>query len=195
LSRNEVLFSPTLPPSFTRVLKIPILTTLQSLTLEGYWISVAFISQKEMAELAKKYKGKRGPTDILSFPPPSSSPPFLWRGKVFLGELLLAPGYIIPFCQRLKLELDAQATRIMIHGTLHLAGYDHDTNDRLKRMRGKENQILALIPPRIQKRIADLFLHLADLCERGESSKASPSGTSGANTPPKHPQAKRGRHP
>jgi probable rRNA maturation factor len=162
---NLILIAPPLSHREAEIVSFPILTTLDLLSLKGYWVSVAFLSQRTIAELSLRYRKKRGPTDILSFPPSRFSPPILFQGKEFLGELLVAPSYVKEIAQRHRIEISPFSTRILVHGTLHLVGYDHHTRPLLRKMQEREEEVLALIPGKIQEAIPPILERIATILE------------------------------
>jgi probable rRNA maturation factor len=99
--------------------------------------AVLFTSDEAVAELNSQWRGKAGPTNVLSFPAP--------EGAGTLGDIALAYGVIAR-------EADAQgkpfvdhAAHLMVHGTLHLLGYDHEADDEAAEMEGLEVECLAAL--------------------------------------------------
>ncbi len=89
-------------------------------------ISVVFVSREKIKELNEKYRKKNGPTDVLSFEGEND----------FLGEIVICPEVV----KEKKEELEF----VLIHGILHLLGYDHELKEDEKEMQSKENNYLAL---------------------------------------------------
>lgn len=94
-------------------------------------ISVAFLSSEDIAKHNEEYKDRRGPTDVLSFP-----------GDFFLGEVLIAPEVVKAQAEKHGLEFDREIRRVLVHGILHLLGYDHKKEEEKKKMRKKEEEFL-----------------------------------------------------
>ena len=111
--------------------------------------SLLFAGDAEVHALNKEWRGKDRPTNVLSFPMlardellslPLAGPPEL------IGDIVLA----LETCSREAAEkgiaLDTHATHLMIHGLLHLAGYDHETSpENAAAMESLEIKALALL--------------------------------------------------
>jgi len=94
-------------------------------------VSVYLISDSLMRELNFKYRRKDKPTIVLSFIEPQIPHPE--TDKKVLGEIYLAPRYI----EKNKEDID----RLLIHGLLHLLGYDHTRKDDKIKMENKERDL------------------------------------------------------
>jgi probable rRNA maturation factor len=110
---------------------------------------VTLVTDRTMAALNRTYRGVAGPTDVLAFPLREGRFARLARlGGGFLGDVVISvetaarqarPG-------RLKDEL----ALLLVHGILHLTGYDHGTTRERARMWKKQTALLAacgLTPP------------------------------------------------
>ncbi len=96
-------------------------------------LSIAFLKEDEMEKVNKEYREKEGATDVLSF-----------RGEGdFLGEILLCPSYIEKEAKKRSLSFEKETQRALVHGLLHLLGYDHLREDQKKKMKEKEEEILS----------------------------------------------------
>jgi probable rRNA maturation factor len=95
--------------------------------------SVAFISDKRMRELNKAFRGKDTTTDVLSFPFESEPPPAAggqFAGQQdFLGDIVISAEQAQKQAAENNLTLDLELKQLILHGLLHLAGYDHETDD------------------------------------------------------------------
>lgn len=118
---------------------------LKSENKEKHIVSVAFIKEKEMRGLNKKYLNKNKPTDVLSF---SETKDFIGKIKEFeniLGEVVICPQFIKKNAKKLDLSFKKELSRALIHGILHLLGYIHEKSEQeAKEMEGKENYYLSL---------------------------------------------------
>ena len=74
-------------------------------------MSIAFVSQERMQELNKKYRGKDATTDVLSFPD---------------TEIIICPKELQTNSKRFGVSFEQELARIVIHGILHLLGYNHN---------------------------------------------------------------------
>lgn len=104
-------------------------------------ISVAFVTNAEIARLNKLYRRKSGPTDVLSFPTRDGSrrSPGRWSpvADPFLGDIAIAPAVARKYARQHNRSLAAELRVLLLHGVLHLLGYDHEADrgqmDRLER--------------------------------------------------------------
>jgi probable rRNA maturation factor len=108
------------------------LVALAERTLTGEGIieaelSVSLVSGEEMTELHERYMGESGPTDVLSFPLDEQAPD---GGPRMLGDVVICPEVAASQNE----DLDAELRLLLVHGILHLLGYDHETEDDRARM-------------------------------------------------------------
>lgn len=102
-------------------------------------ISVRLVGSEEMATLNRTYRGKDGPTNVLSFP--ADLPPEL--ELPLLGDIVIcAPVVRREAAQQGKTET-AHWAHMTIHGTLHLLGFDHIEDSEAATMEALESAILA----------------------------------------------------
>ena len=93
-------------------------------------ISVRLTSDEEVHQLNNQYRHKDKPTNVLSFP--MVQPDLLETvtqnsddGEVLLGDIVLAHGVCAREAADRGITLETHATHLIVHGTLHLLGYDH----------------------------------------------------------------------
>jgi probable rRNA maturation factor len=88
-----------------------------------------------LAALNRDFRGKPGPTNVLSFPAPPN-------GQGLLGDIALAYGV----CSREAAEqgkpLEHHLAHLTVHGVLHLLGYDHETDGEAEAMEALERSVL-----------------------------------------------------
>lgn len=106
-------------------------------------ISVLLTSSKKMIILNHKFRKKKKDTDILSFP---NEKPNFYRKKlkqknIYLGDLALSFNYI----KKQKIEFEEYLKKMLIHGFLHLIGYDHNNEKNYLKMENVQNKILKLV--------------------------------------------------
>lgn len=105
---------------------------------DGAEISIRLVDEEESAELNRTYRGKDQPTNVLSFPfeVPEGVPNDL------LGDLVIC----VPVVEREALEQGktsaAHWAHMVVHGLLHLQGYNHIEDDEAEVMEAKETAIL-----------------------------------------------------
>jgi probable rRNA maturation factor len=98
-------------------------------------VAVRLIGDTEMARLNATYRKKKGPTDVLSFPvaEDSAKPGTLKQqvrkaGGGFLGDIAIAPKAARRNAKELERQLPEELKVLILHGVLHLLGYDHETD-------------------------------------------------------------------
>ena len=99
-------------------------------------VSLLLGDDATIAALNKKWRGKDGPTNVLSFPAPRIDPEFL-------GDIAMAAETIAEEANFQGRRFDHHAAHLVVHGFLHLIGYDHQTPDEAEKMEGRERVILA----------------------------------------------------
>ncbi len=104
------------------------------LDLRGDCVAVRLIQDGEMARLNARYRGKRRTTDVLSFPAEHQGKPEL-RGNprckrrgVFLGDIAISPLVARRNARSLRRGLTDELQILILHGVLHLLGYDHEAD-------------------------------------------------------------------
>ena len=121
----------------------------RELRLEHAEISVALVSDAEMSRLNKAYRNKIGPTDVLSFPAQaglrrSSDRRSLIAGRSF-GDIAIAPATARRYARRNGRTLTNELRVLLLHGVLHLLGYDHETDQgQMNRIERKLRRRLGL---------------------------------------------------
>lgn len=88
-------------------------------------LSIVITEDARVHELNRDYRNTDSVTDILSFP--SDVPPELQEDEPYLGDLIIAWGYASKQAEALGFDLNDNFALLVVHGTLHLLGYDHDT--------------------------------------------------------------------
>jgi probable rRNA maturation factor len=98
-------------------------------------VAVRLIGDAEMARLNETYRKKKGPTDVLSFPAATDSAKAgtlrqqvqRARGE-FLGDIAISPKVARRNAKSLGRQLPEELKVLILHGVLHLLGYDHETD-------------------------------------------------------------------
>ena len=98
-------------------------------------IAILFCDDRAMTDLNCRFRGKEKPTNVLSFP--SGEP------EGFLGDIALARQTCVAEAAEKRIPLRDHAAHLIIHGMLHLIGYDHETDDEAGLMERRETEILA----------------------------------------------------
>lgn len=110
-------------------------------------VSLRLGKDAEVRLLNRDYRGKDKPTNVLSFPMvPPDLLPLLGNsddGEVLLGDIILALRICEAEARERGVALTAHATHLIVHGTLHLLGYDHMRDDQAEEMEALERDIMA----------------------------------------------------
>ncbi len=111
-------------------------------------ISVRLTSNDEVQTLNRQYRDKDQPTNVLSFPMVQSDlietiSQNSDDGEVLLGDIVLAQGVCAREAAERGISVETHATHLIVHGTLHLLGYDHMTDDEGEAMEAIEREALA----------------------------------------------------
>jgi probable rRNA maturation factor len=100
---------------------------------------VVFTDDARVRVLNARYRGKDSSTNVLSFPAPAAI-----KGRLgpMLGDVVLAAETVAREAVEQGLALDAHLTHLLVHGFLHLAGYDHEDEAEATVMETLETAIL-----------------------------------------------------
>lgn len=97
-------------------------------------IALLLTNDVAVQALNAKFRGQDQPTNVLSFPAGDN--------KKFLGDIALARETSIREAQEAGIALHDHAAHLIVHGMLHLTGYDHETDDEACKMEEREAEIL-----------------------------------------------------
>jgi probable rRNA maturation factor len=106
-------------------------------------LTITFIRDRAMRKLNREYRGIDQPTDVLSFAYHESTDFSEPENETdHLGDVVISVETAAAYARELSLTFDREIDHLIIHGTLHLAGYDHETDNgemnRLERKLRKE---------------------------------------------------------
>ena len=85
-------------------------------------VSVLFCADRRMRALNRRYRGKDRSTDVLAFPAGDT-------GADFLGDIVISVPYAAREARKRREPPTVEIDRLLVHGLLHLMGYDHETDD------------------------------------------------------------------
>jgi probable rRNA maturation factor len=126
---------------------------LEGLDTSSRTVTVAFVGSSSMRMLNRRFRGRDYATDVLSFE--YGGGPV--EDQSLLGELVLAPEVAKANARRWGSSLEREIRKLLVHGLLHLLGYDHETDDgemdRLQRTVLRRKPALSP-PPLIRKPFA-----------------------------------------
>jgi probable rRNA maturation factor len=122
-------------------------------------LSLLFVDRPTIAELNEKFLGGSGPTDVLAFPMdddlvlPGRQPDQGGRGPgapseggeppTLIGDVVVCPAVAQAQAPEHGATLDDELALLVVHGTLHLFGYDHAEPDDAERMQRRERELLS----------------------------------------------------
>jgi probable rRNA maturation factor len=108
-------------------------------------LSVVLVDEATMSAYHQKYMGEPGPTDVLSFPMDELRPPDDDEDPPagLLGDIVLCPAVTARQAQEHGRTAEAEAEYLLVHGLLHLLGFDHAEPDEKTEMFTLKDTILA----------------------------------------------------
>ena len=108
-------------------------------------LSVLLVDEDTMSSYHEKYMGEPGPTDVLSFPMDELRPPGDEDEPPvgLLGDIVLCPAVTDRQAREHHRTASAEAEYLLVHGILHLLGYDHADDEERTQMFGLKDRILA----------------------------------------------------
>jgi probable rRNA maturation factor len=108
-------------------------------------VSVLFTDDKFIRTLNNKYRGIDKPTDVLSFSLQEGTfkSPEVESDKL-LGDIIISMEAAQRQADNLNHSIEKELAVLLIHGLLHLTGYDHEKNEDYKIMREKESEMLKI---------------------------------------------------
>lgn len=120
-------------------------------------VSLIFTGESTMAELNEQFMGKRGPTDVLSFPIDAEPDP---TGRVpdaggtgpgepptpeipqLVGDIIICPAVAARNALEHECSFADELALLIVHGVLHLRGWDHMVDEEAERMEARERDLL-----------------------------------------------------
>jgi len=137
----------------------------EAVGFQGAGVTVCLVSDAEIARLNETFRKKKGPTDVLSFPaavrrrpprpaspartgqkkrPASEGGPYKRKkGDEYLGDIAISPATARRYAKKNGRNLSSELRVLILHGVLHLLGYDHETD------RGEMDRVEAKLRKRL----------------------------------------------
>ena len=107
-------------------------------------LSILFTDDKGIADLNNRYLGKKGSTNVLAFP--MKDGPTSKFESPMLGDVVISIGAALRESEEFGEDLENTIDRLLIHGILHLLGYDHEKSDsEAERMENEEKRLISVI--------------------------------------------------
>jgi probable rRNA maturation factor len=140
----QITFQRKTPGLGSRTIKRKLKKLFADLDFHEGELSVLFTDDERIAELNRRYLRRKGPTNVLAFPMLSGTSPHLQSGM--LGDVVISVDTAVSESQELGEPLQRTVDRLLIHGILHLLGYDHEGSPKeALRMRREENRLMTLV--------------------------------------------------
>ncbi len=100
---------------------------LEAIGRPGEEATVVFISDRAMRDLNRRFRARTGTTDVLSFP--AGQTEFEKLVGVSLGDVVISVERAAAQADEHGLDFEMEIAQLILHGLLHLCGYDHETDD------------------------------------------------------------------
>jgi len=105
-------------------------------------VSIAVVDNDEMTQLNEKFRKKTGPTDVLSFPCDAPDMICCENEPVTLGDIIIAPEVAQVNALDLGHTVEHELNCLLVHGILHLLGYDHEHDEKALIMEQRQQVIV-----------------------------------------------------
>ena len=104
-----------------------VVKAIRVLPVQTAGVTVAFVSDRTMSELNRRWRRKRGTTDVLSFP--AEQDEFEKLAGSSLGDVVISVEQAARQAKENNLTPDLEIAQLILHGLIHLCGYDHSTDN------------------------------------------------------------------
>ncbi|MBN8532434.1 MAG: rRNA maturation RNase YbeY [Alphaproteobacteria bacterium] len=122
-------------PGYRPALQKAVVATFRHAEVAPKALTIALSGDRAVQHLNRDFRGKDKPTNVLSFPADEPD---------YLGDVILAHGVVEREAKEQQKPFANHATHLVVHGVLHLLGYDHETDaEDAKKMESLEKRILA----------------------------------------------------
>ena len=102
-------------------------------------MSILLADDRAVGALNRRYRGKCGATNVLAFP---GAAPAAQGAPLLLGDIVLARETVVAEARAAALALADRVSHLVVHGALHLLGYDHEEDDAAAEMQAAEARAL-----------------------------------------------------
>ena len=123
----------------------------RSLGMRGT-VAVRLMDDASIRALNRSFRGRDRPTDVLSFPAGAPAPAIAAAGRPHLGDLALSVDTARRYAAAHGHSLDTELRILLIHGLLHLLGYDHESDQGEMSLRERELRLQWDLPPGLIER-------------------------------------------
>ena len=130
---------------FEELAKSTLIKTLKHLKEEKISISVLFTDDVKMQELNKTYRSKDKPTDVLSFSMRDGDEFPSVEEVENLGDIIVSVDTAMRQAKEFGVSIEDEIKRLLVHGCLHLLGYEHEgvSDERAREMFDRQEEVLA----------------------------------------------------
>lgn len=111
-------------------------------------VSIVFESDEEIQKLNAQFRGINQPTDVLSFSAQETDPE---TGRLYLGDVIISYPRALTQAKLAGHTVESEIQLLIIHGMLHLMGFDHDTEVKKKEMWQKQESLLQHLSVQIKQ--------------------------------------------
>jgi probable rRNA maturation factor len=119
-------------------------TLLTALGLPDAELSILLVSDRRIAALNLEFLGRQGPTNVIAFPMRSGR--FGDLSPNLLGDVVISVETAYREALQAAMPMEVRLTQLLVHGVLHLCGYDHETDRRdARRMAAESRRLLQRI--------------------------------------------------
>jgi len=108
------------------------LKILNIMQKNGWEVSILFCNDAYIKELNKKYRGIDKPTDVLAFSQVEGKSPkssLFFLDNYLAGDIVISVDTLKNNCKEYSVQIEEELRRLLIHGLLHLDGYEHKSSD------------------------------------------------------------------
>ena len=113
---------------------------------ESSEVSISFADKDDIKQLNREYRGMDSPTDVLSFPLTDKNEWAEVKNRpLLLGDVIICDEIAREQANTYGHTYEREINFLLVHGLLHLAGYDHMNEEDEKKMRGAQRKILGSI--------------------------------------------------
>jgi len=107
-------------------------------------LSLLVVDDPQIAKLNKKYLNRHGPTNVIAFPMRQGE--FANLTPQLLGDVVISVETAAREAKKSGISMQERFTQLLVHGVLHLFGYDHEENkQQARKMEEKSNELIKLI--------------------------------------------------
>lgn len=108
-------------------------------------VDILFVDNETIREMNLEYRDKDSATDVLSFPMYEADEYIEDEEEILFGDIVISLERAQEQCEEFGHSLEREVMYLLVHGLLHLAGYDHMEEEDKQQMRQQEEKLLAVI--------------------------------------------------